>query len=623
MTNFTLPSDAHLVGDAGHTTVHNQLADAATVAVELNVLNTSFSGGADPSGVADSTSAIQAALNAATPGQVVYLPPGTYLVTSPLTIPPFVILKGAAPGLPLSPNISGHQAGYASVIKTNGSWSQSTAPVAGIILILGQTSGGYASQSQGQQLLWLTIDAETLPGSPSSIHGIYAYDTTNSVNNVTIDHVFVWGPTGHGLYVNTGGTNLVWRVSHCSIQHCHGNGVNVSNSITDSTFLEVYVAGSGQGGTQDGWNITTNSNSQYIGCRSEGSTGNGFTYTSANNTGAGITFIGCSTQGNVAYGFEVTATSASPVSIVGYRSNADGTNAGAGGGNYAGLYVTSYGSPVLIDGYMCIPGTYNSAHCPQYAFKVASNSGGTVTVGGSSLIWGYTTAYSLDGTGNVIFDSSTIFMTGLGGSSPVTYTPGSKFSAFSASTALPTSSEDLLMQRTSCTGATIGRQYCTQASIGITNSGTLYIRAIVLPAGIPINNITMMVGSTGKTGGTHGWYVLMDNTRHVLAVSADQTDASTTWGSTNTEQTLAVLGSGSATYYTTYTGVYYIGVCVTNSSGTQPNFVGGPNFQTNMAGQAPTLGGTSSTGQSTPPSVGTQMAAFSGVAASNYYAYTS
>ena len=43
-----------------------------------------------------------------------------------------------------------------------------------------------------------------------------------------------------------------------------------------------------------------------------------------------------------------------------------------------------------------------------------------------------------------------------------------------------------------------------------TAPGVVSTRAIILPAGIPVNDI-MMVGNAAKTGGTHGWYVLLDN----------------------------------------------------------------------------------------------------------------
>jgi Pectate lyase superfamily protein len=86
--SYTLPVDTHAPGDSGHTTDHNSLVDVVRgMGAVYNVLNTAYgSGGADPSGVLDSTAAIQAALNALPAGGgVVYIPPGIYKVSGTLT----------------------------------------------------------------------------------------------------------------------------------------------------------------------------------------------------------------------------------------------------------------------------------------------------------------------------------------------------------------------------------------------------------------------------------------------------------------------------------------------------------------------------------------------------------
>lgn len=84
---FTLPPDTRAVGSPDPANDMNAVIDALTaMGATLNVLNAAYSGGADPAGTNDSTSAIQAALNAVPAGGgVVYLPPGTYKVTSTLT----------------------------------------------------------------------------------------------------------------------------------------------------------------------------------------------------------------------------------------------------------------------------------------------------------------------------------------------------------------------------------------------------------------------------------------------------------------------------------------------------------------------------------------------------------
>lgn len=143
----------------------------------------------------------------------------------------------------------------------------------------------------------------------------------------------------------------------------------------------------------------------------------------------------------------------------------------------------------------------------------------------------------------------------------------------------------------------------TNATAGVTTSGTVYLVAYYLPAGTTVTNIVAFTGTgTLKTGGTHGWYVLCDSGRVVRSVSADQTDAATIWGTASTEYSLAVSPQGGGQFVTTYSGLYYLGIMVANSAGTQPNLVAGANMTTGVAGLAPIISGPSGTvGQTTPP----------------------
>lgn len=102
--SYTIPSDTHAPGDAGHTVDHNNMADVLKgMGAVANVQNTAFAGGADPTGGADSTAAIQAALlsfgtlTSWSQGQggTVYVPPGIYTISKTLVIPSGVRLAGA------------------------------------------------------------------------------------------------------------------------------------------------------------------------------------------------------------------------------------------------------------------------------------------------------------------------------------------------------------------------------------------------------------------------------------------------------------------------------------------------------------------------------------------------
>jgi len=145
-------------------------------------------------------------------------------------------------------------------------------------------------------------------------------------------------------------------------------------------------------------------------------------------------------------------------------------------------------------------------------------------------------------------------------------------------------------------------------------SGTLTVCAIALPQYMTLTSITMCTKGTAKTGGTHGWYVLLDSGRVVRMVTADQTDAATTWGATNTAYTFST-----NSYTTTYTGLYYLGVMVAATS--PPNIVTCGGGTSGVAGASPILAGTSSTGQTTPPTVGTTMGALTSVVTDTLYGY--
>lgn len=178
------------------------------------------------------------------------------------------------------------------------------------------------------------------------------------------------------------------------------------------------------------------------------------------------------------------------------------------------------------------------------------------------------------------------------------------------------SAPSLALAPSGATAETFNRGYAGAVTYPGLTSGTLYVRAIQIPAGVTVSNLTFMVGGTAEAGGSHGWYALLDSSMTVRAVTADQT-AAAKWGATFTTYTLPVASA----YETTYSGLYYVGVCVVAS--TMPAFVAGPGGLSPLTTLAPDLMGSSSTGLSTPPSTGTAMASISGSAAFDFYAYTS
>lgn len=167
---------------------------------------------------------------------------------------------------------------------------------------------------------------------------------------------------------------------------------------------------------------------------------------------------------------------------------------------------------------------------------------------------------------------------------------------------------------TGATGETIPFRECPGDS-GSLVSGTLFCFSIALLAATLVSNITMVIGNTAEVGGTHGAYLLIDNTRKVVAVSADQT--TNAWAPANTPLTLAM----GTPFTTLYTGRYY--ACVYQVATTPSSFAASSNvILGGVSGILPVLSGTSSAGLTTPPALGSTvaaLAAFNGL----MYAYTS
>ena len=158
---------------------------------------------------------------------------------------------------------------------------------------------------------------------------------------------------------------------------------------------------------------------------------------------------------------------------------------------------------------------------------------------------------------------------------------------------------ELLIAPTGATGETCPRSLATSAASSSTASGTVYVVAIGLRAGIPVNNITAFTSSVSGSNVateadiTHGWYALLDSTITVRAVSADTTGGATAF-MTSAETGYAKSVSGSA-YTTTYTGLYYIAFSMSVSAGTMPQLATRASTGTNGPASSPVLQGTAGT----------------------------
>jgi hypothetical protein len=230
------------------------------------ITDTQFAGGADPTGSADSTTAIQKALlafgtlgsTAQGQGGRVYVPPGNFKISKPLIIPQAVRLAGSGWGSQLT-LITGSNCDMIQTATYN-----SSAQAA----ILGVSASGIANAFwAGIEKLWLHGDSfgTTTPGYR---HGINV--TTNpltSLNNTS--------PADPDF-------DPMFRVSDLRIEACTGDGYN--HSGRSGAYLErVWVA------YCNGIGIVPSFDTTMIDCLSEGNMAGGY-FNHTSNLGSGCKF---------------------------------------------------------------------------------------------------------------------------------------------------------------------------------------------------------------------------------------------------------------------------------------------------------------------------------------------
>lgn len=149
------------------------------------------------------------------------------------------------------------------------------------------------------------------------------------------------------------------------------------------------------------------------------------------------------------------------------------------------------------------------------------------------------------------------------------------------------------------------------------STGRLSLQAIPLAAGQVITSITFMSGTTALSVGSNQWFALFDSSRNKLAITTDGTSGA--WAANSTK----TLNLSPGTFTTTYTGLYYLGICVVAT--TPPSLAGmstGAAIGPVLDVIAPAIGGTSSTGLTNPASCPSQAAAITG-GPGHPYAYVS
>lgn len=163
----------------------------------------------------------------------------------------------------------------------------------------------------------------------------------------------------------------------------------------------------------------------------------------------------------------------------------------------------------------------------------------------------------------------------------------------------------LLLPSTAIAG-TLPRSLVASDSIAIA-SGTLQVAAVYLTKGQVVNNIVWMSGGTAGATLNHQWGVLLNSALTVVAATADKTSAAI---AAHTAYSLALTSA----YTVPASGIYYIGIMVSNSAGTEPTASGASAANAASNNLAPKLAGTSNTGATTPLAVGATATAITATA---------
>jgi hypothetical protein len=367
----------------------------ASVTDWLNVVNY----GADPTGINDSTSAINAALTAAAAqtavkgtvktGGVVYVPTGVYVTSAPLVVPAQVLLLGAfpasadmvsQPGAHNPPDYAG------SIIQPASTWAS---PLKddyvnpGVIYI-----NGSGTNIHRPSICNIWVDGSNLTGT-NAVAGLSAYggaahgiiSGVGIYNMPTAGMSFTQDVTATATYRADG-----WTIRDCVVQ-TWGAASMSSNEYCgiywegdDTQFVNVHVQAypkSTRGGSC--WYVADGGNCRWVACRGDQSGDAGWTFDSnpggsTDSPGTCNALIGCGTESNANSGLHLINTSVNgtatggemrtPIVAVGCAFGFDGRNNSTGG---AGARVEGYNTLFLDN---CVIGTSADGY-PQYGLVTA------------------------------------------------------------------------------------------------------------------------------------------------------------------------------------------------------------------------------------------------------------
>src|SRR5215475_7674041 len=266
---FTIPPGTRAVGTVDPAGDMNNVTAALNVlGAVISVLNTAYSGGADPTGTNDSTTAIQAALTASA-GGICFFPEGTFKVSSALTVPGSTIIQGSG---------------------MNGTTIQTTSTTADVLTMTDQR---YVA----------VRDLRILgPGSGTG-RGIAFLHSASALASISIRNVFIKSMGGSGVQCDT---LITSDLTNVRVETCGADNIFIQNS-TSTVLNNCYANGPTTSSTATGYRLNNCRYMELNACAADGVTDvNGAYFIQG---GTAIAFNGCGCE-NPPTGFKITSSAA-------------------------------------------------------------------------------------------------------------------------------------------------------------------------------------------------------------------------------------------------------------------------------------------------------------------------
>lgn len=336
----------------------------------------------------DNYTAIQAAINAAVAGQVVFVPPGIYRISQKLILKRGVTLRGThAPKWEYRPSSGSSPC----QIKPHTSFADTC-----LIYVPDAAITGAGTANDGGRIENIAINGN------SKNTGVYGVHFHGLVRDWKMKDVDVSQTSGDGVvcsaYSGSYPRGLFFdKVSSYSTGLTgagSGTGFNL-DTTTDSTFIDCLAVGN----EGHGWTIRNCGESKFIGCRAVFCKLDGIQVTGSTAVG-GTQLISCSTDRNYQAGLRITATGDQPIIISNFLARRDRGDGDTGNASIVmrGVDGSNRICPVIINGLAMTLGREDDGSGPLTP-KIGMQIEWCSTVQISGSVWGEVTG--LSNLGNV------------------------------------------------------------------------------------------------------------------------------------------------------------------------------------------------------------------------------